>query len=543
MDLTAFSPDIVKDLKYLAENRLKAPRGYISTCRRVMKTGKSIGSKFLYGAGCYYAANYYYMNSDDYRPAERYLGQAIVNLLETGEATLLSRTYGLLGIDSANRGLNNIAFDYCYQACSWAEVSGDSELSAISEFNLGVQYGVLGDYTNKKKHCDLAAKFARQCSKKNPYYYSINFYCMAEMGITATIKNKYKDAEKVLHKMEAFIKRAPDDIRIDFENDPVYLIILAKYNIHIKEHEKAAVCTDKLTNLVNSGMITIDTLEDVINFLDFLVDNRESDSINKLLSALKPKIKSLGIAYLEMKYYTSGVRFARLSGCRDEEFACSEGYFDAYDRYCNDQNSANETFISLYHMMLKVKKENVRLERLASHDALTDLPNRNFMRPEIDSAFEEAYNFKKLVAIEIMDIDDFKKYNDTYGHDAGDKCLCAVAEVLKKAAEAENIDVFRYGGDEFVVLYTNMTEYEILEAAEKIRDDVLDIRIKSADGRNIEKISVSQGISCFIPMNMNKTWDFFYGADFALYKQKNDAKGGICINHGINAERLMNYKI
>jgi diguanylate cyclase (GGDEF)-like protein len=113
---------------------------------------------------------------------------------------------------------------------------------------------------------------------------------------------------------------------------------------------------------------------------------------------------------------------------------------------------------------------NRRLENMASRDGLTGLLNRRFMDIKTDSAWTEACDLTHSFAVLMIDIDNFKKYNDHYGHQAGDDCLRHIAKVITTTVEesgAEQVFAARYGGEEFAVVMPRVTQsaYEVLAQA------------------------------------------------------------------------------
>lgn len=110
---------------------------------------------------------------------------------------------------------------------------------------------------------------------------------------------------------------------------------------------------------------------------------------------------------------------------------------------------------------LEVERANVRLQEKSETDALTNLANRFRLNDYSEQALSRARQEQKGYAIEILDIDYFKEYNDNYGHQAGDECIMAIAAELKNM---ENSRIFcaRYGGDEFIILYEGMSRRKCL---------------------------------------------------------------------------------
>ena len=103
----------------------------------------------------------------------------------------------------------------------------------------------------------------------------------------------------------------------------------------------------------------------------------------------------------------------------------------------------------------EMEEANIRLLEKSETDALTRLANRFRLNDYLDQVFEKALSEQTPLAMEILDIDYFKQYNDNYGHQAGDECIKRIAKQLE-LMQNDMIFCARYGGDEFIILYQNM---------------------------------------------------------------------------------------
>ena len=157
------------------------------------------------------------------------------------------------------------------------------------------------------------------------------------------------------------------------------------------------------------------------------------------------------------------------------------------------------------------KRMERELRYLADHDWLTDLYNRRRLIPELDACLRSAARYGHTGAVLALDIDNFKFINDTEGHDAGDRTLKAVAEVLATRTRATDI-VARLGGDEFAIVLPEATEEEAL----KVASDVCSLLRERPSG----PIKVSVGISLFTPEQQITADDALAAADTALYEAK-----------------------
>ncbi|MGA1870501.1 MAG: diguanylate cyclase [bacterium] len=155
-----------------------------------------------------------------------------------------------------------------------------------------------------------------------------------------------------------------------------------------------------------------------------------------------------------------------------------------------------------------------KLNYLTITDPLTDIYNSRYFTKSLNHEINRVNRYKGSLCLLLLDIDDFKSYNDTFGHLSGDTLLKKVSKVLKK--NLRNIDIpCRYAGDEFVVI---LPETDICQAkivAEKIKEKVENLALKT-------KVTVSIGIANY-SKNMNR-FDLFQKADTALYEAKKAGK-------------------
>jgi diguanylate cyclase len=166
---------------------------------------------------------------------------------------------------------------------------------------------------------------------------------------------------------------------------------------------------------------------------------------------------------------------------------------------------------------LREQIEEARIK--AVRDAVTGLPNRQAYDERIQQEYSRWKRFGDPLALMVWDIDDFKKINDTYGHQSGDKALRALAEKLKTTLRETDF-IARYGGEEFVVLLVGTDLDGAKEAAEKMRARIEKVGLK-ANGEII-RMTVSGGISMF--QQGDAPQDVFERADQALYKAKGNGK-------------------
>ncbi|MCE9991076.1 GGDEF domain-containing protein [Enterobacter asburiae] len=155
-----------------------------------------------------------------------------------------------------------------------------------------------------------------------------------------------------------------------------------------------------------------------------------------------------------------------------------------------------------------------RLDALAHQDPLTKTANRRAMELVLENAVEQGKTFTLLM----LDVDYFKRYNDTYGHQAGDDCLGRVAEVLKASVRTPEDVVSRYGGEEFVAILFNCPEAMAEQVAGRIQDGLRAAAIPHGASEVSEHVTVSMGIAG--PDKGLAGTEIIARADAALYRAK-----------------------
>jgi diguanylate cyclase len=177
----------------------------------------------------------------------------------------------------------------------------------------------------------------------------------------------------------------------------------------------------------------------------------------------------------------------------------------------------------LTEFLIKVKMHFKRIELEASVDFLTGLNNHRTFDNVYNTLLKNAIDKKEFLSLMLVDIDYFKKVNDTYGHLNGDTVLKQVGELLKKTSRSFDI-VSRNGGEEFTVLLSNCPLKNTLILAERLRLAVRDYKFVLLDGTSIQ-ITISIGVSSLTDSTEDNMLE---QADLALYKAKANGRNQVC---------------
>ncbi|MCU0635423.1 MAG: diguanylate cyclase [Gemmatimonadaceae bacterium] len=166
------------------------------------------------------------------------------------------------------------------------------------------------------------------------------------------------------------------------------------------------------------------------------------------------------------------------------------------------------------------RADNVRLEHLAHTDPLTQLLNRRAMTERLTDEMERALRFDSSLALLMVDLDHFKRINDTFGHLVGDDVLREVSQLIRATVRASDV-VARYGGEEFIVLLPDTPHDIAASMAERIRERVAEHSFGAHDGL---ALTSSVGLASFPAARIESVEDLFVRADAALYRAKADGR-------------------
>lgn len=175
----------------------------------------------------------------------------------------------------------------------------------------------------------------------------------------------------------------------------------------------------------------------------------------------------------------------------------------------------------------ELKEANATLQRLSREDSLTGLANRRWFAQFLAQTWRTALRDNKAISILIMDIDDFKAYNDTYGHQKGDECLKLVAQAIRSTVGRASDLVSRYGGEEFVVVLGDTPLEGALGIAEQIRAAVESLELPHKAAKYHRHVTLSIGVTSTLPTHDTQPETVLIAADRAMYNAKHDGKNRV----------------
>ena len=162
---------------------------------------------------------------------------------------------------------------------------------------------------------------------------------------------------------------------------------------------------------------------------------------------------------------------------------------------------------------------------MANCDGLTKLYNKRFFMWSLAEELQKAEQGHHPVSLFMFDLDNFKNYNDTQGHQAGDEVLKMTGQILRDAVRPEDIPA-RYGGEEFIVIWSRTSKNDSMIAAERIRERVAAHPFPNRESQPLKVVSLSGGVATF-PDDGRTGPELIKAADSALYQAKRDGRNRV----------------
>lgn len=454
-----------------------------------------------------------YFDHNNHEKTFYYIKKALYELLRSDERQLIARTYNLFSIESQNFGCFDIAYQYHRLASIFIENEDNNFVKAIIKSNGGDLFTDMGDSIRANTYIKEGLELLNKCVINNVIQEIV--LVNINLGLHSIYSNKIKEAKSALKKIEGLIKKH------NLEDDEIIkgwlLLFKAFLSIELDENKTTKKYVDELINNVILGPHFVIYMKDIYRFCESLIVKKKDKMVEKIIMAIRSVDIEKATAY--SKYLILQLYISYYSSIKDNDnlliaFEEKNGLLNSIKE---EENLLHYESIQLMGLIedlrkeeLKAQKENEALQLIAETDALTGIPNRNAINKMMEISFQEAIKDNHKFGIGVLDIDSFKLFNDTYGHLEGDKCLKKVANALKEIAKENDLFVARYGGDEFVLIYKNLSDQEILEI-----EDIINKRVD---------ISISHGFYNELPKEKDKAWDYFALADKQLYVKKRNKK-------------------
>ncbi len=427
-------------------------------------------------------------------------------------------TYNLLGVISDTRGDKLLAVDYYMNGINYGAKLEASEAISVIYNNVGLLYQAIGNYEQGASYLQKAFENFKALGNRSVRTYVA---CM-NLAILDVKRGRLEEASFYL---EESIKYNYEEFgnRFDINRKVAYALFYAAKGLE-KEGEEAF---DEVIELIEAGQFRVSIFEQMIELLTIKVKIEDREKLRYVLSSMDDIAGqynntdyALAICTLWCKYFE---RFEE----KELYYKATEEYFRLSEKKSIEVNKllveAADVKINLSNLEKKHRRTARKAEELQKkvlHDSLTKLYNRSALPQIFESRFEYAKHSGNNIGIAIIDVDYFKQYNDTYGHQMGDKCLEHISKLMGKLSD-ENVLFMRYGGDEFLAMFCDM-EYEHVEGLlNLLKSEIEKLYILHAGSPDDKKtVTLTQGAYYGSPKEGDSLHDYIQLADAALYMGK-----------------------
>ena len=527
VNIESYSTNIQKLYEQVKQDKALHDKHAMLHAKAFLKEAKKTEDASLIGVAYFYLGSACFDFKHNNKDFQTSLQQAILYLQNTEETGYLMQVYNHLGIDAHNHGNIQLSMDYYMKALNLLGSQDPTEITAMIMFNIGQIYIQIEEYKIALRYIKEAHRIIHKLPTTERAM--LEGYCYCSEGNINLLLHRQASARRSLAGLDKVISEsaAPEEISQD--------LFFMLFRIRMSNEEGDEAARDRQIQLflqqLKRGEMDLGSITEVLDFIQLMIEIEHYNAAEETVCYTAPILAESDIPNIQESFAKH--RITLYSQMNDE--AAYLGALNDYYRYAElHKSSANKAYAIALETRLSLdamKKENERLSAAANTDRLTGIPNRGALNDYLEEVFEDCYHMEESLGIEFLDIDFFKEYNDTYGHQAGDEVLIKIAGILKGFTEDSRIYVGRYGGDEFVVVYRNMTDEEIMKIAEEIRNRVLALGISHKYSKTSPIVTVSQGIRNRVPKSGNKLWDFLYTADNALYQVKKTQKGQIMLMH------------
>ncbi len=269
--------------------------------------------------------------------------------------------------------------------------------------------------------------------------------------------------------------------------------------------------------------------EDKVTFLYDINDYKTKTELTRqrLISTVITSLRSF-VSLVELE--KSKIELEKIANENYQLYKQLEEKVAERTKELKEKNQQLEQEIEERHLVeQELQKANRELERLASLDGLTQVANRRQFDRYLATEWRRGMRTRLPLSLILCDVDYFKQYNDTYGHQAGDDCLVEIARVISRAIKRAADLVARYGGEEFVIILPNTSIQGALHLAESIRESLKKLQLPHSQSQVSQWVTLSLGVSSLIPDRSTSKELLVAMADKALYEAKKQGRDRVCI--------------
>lgn len=532
MNIKLYRSDIQKKIIDIQQKKTTNSDEALALCDELEKYGLERKEDALVGYARFTRGEIYYSRND--------IPNFYKDMMDCMEPYKKIREWGYLvmanitlGIMSMCRGNYATAMEYYDNAMDYCKRYKLPDLAWMVHMNLGNIYMVMAEYDIAGEHYMEGLGYLEEHEHTVDRQ---NNLAVAYLGLSKC--SMYNDNMEAANKYARLLRNACLPDLTVAQSLPVYCYFARLFHKDGQD-EITKACFVRVRNGFTDDIPIMDVFDDLYQYMKLLLEMEEYEEFIYILSKAEQIAGKTTVKNLLRKLKTLRIRYDRKVG--DEEALAKDAiaYFDLIESM-NLENTLmtkqttemRRSITQLEEEKEDIQKENIKLTVKSETDPLTGMFNRMRLNSYGEVAFERALKNQTGIAVEILDIDFFKEYNDNYGHQEGDKCIQFIADELMALKKYGGVFVSRYGGDEFVVLYENYTEKEVFSIAKNLKKSITDKKFEHKYSKVQSKIvTISQGIYWGVPQEGQTVWNYLHDADRMLYKVKRKSRNSILLGH------------
>lgn len=513
--------------KEIMKYRFADPQKAYHICCELLKQGQQSGNDFEI------AYAYLYMGDTLFSMGKCKKALSCMTLAQqvqqqNGFDQLLMKTYNIMGIIYINEGDALLALDYYHAALRLAKKYHNYTLAAMIYSNIGSLLSDVGDPAESVKYYKLSYECSR---KKGEDDSEVSFNdILLYMNICEGYLN-----EKQYDKAKEFLDDALLSINKDDISVPERMRIAHKYAViyyHLKDYDKAYEMCMEAVMFCGVNRKDLEIFDDYMDLAEIMADTGHLEQAGQLLDAMEEIAQQTNIDNQKLKICNIRILIYEKTKEMDQLNEQLQNYYRIKKRRNAERNGI---IISAINNRCRLEEErkknrflnadNRKLIRESERDELTEIYNRLAFKRRYDKLYKYAFRNHYTYCVGIFDIDNFKGYNDSYGHLQGDACLKRVAQILRETSDG-NFCVARYGGDEFVFMAYGVGEENVRDFCQKLVENIRQEHIPFDAYGKWDYVTISVGVILQDTTEEVELSTLLKKADQVLYEVKQAGKNG-----------------
>lgn len=520
LDFKDYSRTVQKQVSGILSNRGVNAEELKRNCDALIEHGKRTRDERLLGFAYFFRAeNEFIQNRND--EFLRNIMTGLQYMDSSGQWELIARSYNLMGITSINRGNAPFAMDYYLTSLKYCTTHALEEIGVIVNINIGMLYMGFNDYQQATRYFESALGILNE-RKDIPGREGLMFSAYIGLAGGCLLRRDLMQGRN-------YMSRAKSEGKID--DDPVSLLVYHCFEARIFDEEKKFKLRDEaisdVSGLIEQEMPLIDIFDDVFRYAELLLNIERYEELWVVLEKLEHITKKANLRHLEKRILSLKIKYYKNFGDRAGYLQAAGLYYEISDMMEKENTFMVGKMLDIRSFLeesakkqKQMREQNRELQMRSETDALTGLSNRFRLQTKAHEAFDHAMQNGSGFAIEILDVDYFKGFNDNYGHQAGDECIKGVANRIGSMMEHPGVFAARYGGDEFVLVYEGYSSDQVEGMMNELREKIIGMNMKHEYSKAAPYVTISQGACFGIPAEGEKVESYLHTADDMLYRIK-----------------------